>query len=59
MCIRDRIEGEFKEISELEMVEAIKIAHAAIIEQCQFQLDLAAEITTANPKREYLSLIHI
>jgi polyribonucleotide nucleotidyltransferase len=47
------IEGEFKEISELEMVEAIKIGHAAIIEQCQFQLELAAEISTANPKREY------
>ncbi|MFN5785358.1 MAG: polyribonucleotide nucleotidyltransferase, partial [Flavobacteriia bacterium] len=38
------IEGEFKEISELEMVEAIKIGHAAIKEQCQFQLDLAALI---------------
>ena len=41
------IEGEFKEISELEMVEAIKIAHAAIKEQCQFQLDLGALIETA------------
>jgi polyribonucleotide nucleotidyltransferase len=47
------LEGEMKEISELEMVEAIKIAHAAIKEQCQFQLDLAKEISTANPKREY------
>lgn len=47
------LEGEMKEISELEMVEAIKIAHAAIKEQCQFQLDLAKEIPTANPKREY------
>jgi polyribonucleotide nucleotidyltransferase len=52
------IEGEFKEISELEMVEAIKLAHAAIIEQCQFQLDLAAEIPTANPKREYCHETH-
>ena len=52
------IEGEFQEISELEMVEAIKIAHAAIIEQCQFQLDLAAEIPKANPKREYSHEIH-
>jgi polyribonucleotide nucleotidyltransferase len=52
------IEGEFQEISELEMVEAIKIAHAAIIEQCQFQLDLAAEIPNANPKREYSHEIH-
>jgi polyribonucleotide nucleotidyltransferase len=52
------IEGEFKEISELEMVEAIKLAHAAIIEQCQFQLDLAAEIPTANPKRVYSHETH-
>jgi polyribonucleotide nucleotidyltransferase len=52
------IEGEFQEISELEMVEAIKIAHAAIIEQCQFQLDLAAEIPSANPKREYSHEVH-
>ncbi len=52
------IEGEFKEISELEMVEAIKIAHAAIKEQCQFQLDLAAEIPAANPKREYCHEVH-
>ena len=52
------IEGEFKEISELEMVEAIKLAHAAIIEQCQFQLDFAAEIPTANPKREYCHETH-
>ncbi len=52
------IEGEFKEISELEMVEAIKIAHAAIKEQCQFQLDLGAEIATANPKREYSHETH-
>jgi polyribonucleotide nucleotidyltransferase len=52
------IEGEFKEISELEMVEAIKLAHAAIIEQCKFQLDLAAEIPTANPKREYCHETH-
>ncbi len=52
------IEGEFKEISELEMVEAIKIGHAAIKEQCQFQLDLAALIPTANPKREYTHETH-
>ena len=52
------IEGEFKEISELEMVEAIKLAHAAIKEQCQFQLDLAAMIPTANPKRVYSHETH-
>lgn len=52
------LEGEFKQISELEMVEAIKLAHTAIKEQCQFQLDLAAEIPTANPKREYSHEVH-
>lgn len=52
------LEGEFKEISELEMVEAIKLAHTAIKEQCQFQLDLAAEIPAANPKREYSHEVH-
>ena len=47
------LEGEMQEISEAELVEVFKIAHASIKEQCQFQLDLAAEIPTANPKREY------
>jgi polyribonucleotide nucleotidyltransferase len=40
------------------MVEAIKIAHAAIKEQCQFQLTLGAEIATANPKRVYSHEVH-
>ena len=52
------LEGEMKEISELEMVEVIKIAHTSIIEQCQFQLQLAAEIATANPKRVYSHETH-
>jgi polyribonucleotide nucleotidyltransferase len=52
------LEGEFQEISEAEMVEAIKIAHAAIIDQCQFQLDLGAMIPTANPKRVYSHETH-
>lgn len=47
------LEGEMQEISEAELVEVFKIAHVAIKEQCQFQLDLAAEIPTANPKRVY------
>jgi len=47
------LEGEMLEISEAEMVEIIKIAHEAIKEQCQFQLDLAAEVPTSSPKREY------
>ncbi len=52
------LEGEFKEISELEMVEALKLAHAAIIEQCKFQLELAAEIEKSNPKRVYSHEVH-
>jgi polyribonucleotide nucleotidyltransferase len=52
------IEGEFGEISEEEMVEAIKFGHAAIVEQCKFQLELAAEIPTAYPKREYCHETH-
>ncbi|MDB3907447.1 polyribonucleotide nucleotidyltransferase [Crocinitomicaceae bacterium] len=47
------LEGEMEEISEDEMVEIIKIAHDSIKEQCQFQLDLAAEIPGTSPKREY------
>ena len=47
------LEGEMLEISEEEMVEIIKVAHEAIKEQCQFQLDLAAEIPASSPKREY------
>ena len=47
------LEGEMQEISEDEMVEIIKIAHEAIKEQCQFQLDLAAELPGSLPKREY------
>jgi len=47
------LEGEMQEISELEMVEVIKLAHKSIQEQCQFQLDLAAEVPVAAIKREY------
>jgi len=47
------VEGEMLEISEEEMVEVIKIAHESIKAQCQFQLDLAAEIPSSSPKREY------
>lgn len=47
------LEGEMKEISELEMVEAIKLAHDAIKEQCKFQLELASQVAKSSPKREY------
>lgn len=47
------VEGEMKEVSEEEMVSAIEAAHAAIKVQCQAQLDMAAEVPGASPKREY------
>ncbi|MDR3047716.1 MAG: polyribonucleotide nucleotidyltransferase [Bacteroidales bacterium] len=47
------VEGEMKEISEAEMVEALNFAHKAIKIQCQAQVELAAMVETANPKRVY------
>jgi len=47
------VEGELAEASEAEMVDVIKVAHESIKKQCQFQLDLAAEIPASSPKREY------
>jgi polyribonucleotide nucleotidyltransferase len=34
------VEGEMNEVSEQEMLDAIKFAHQAIIEQCKIQLEL-------------------
>jgi polyribonucleotide nucleotidyltransferase len=47
------VEGEMKEISEDDMVAALNFAKDNIKVQCQAQLDLAAKVPTANPKREY------
>lgn len=47
------VEGEMKEVSEADMVEALKFAHDHIKIQCQAQLELAAMVEKANPKREY------
>jgi len=46
------VEGEMKEVSEAEMLEAIKIAHEAIKLQCQVQVELA-EAVGKTKKREY------
>ncbi|MBC8488295.1 MAG: polyribonucleotide nucleotidyltransferase [Bacteroidetes bacterium] len=46
------VEGEMKEISENDMLEAIKFAHNAIKEQCKAQLELA-EMAGSTSKREY------
>lgn len=47
------VEGEMKEVSEKDMLEAIDKGHQAIKIQCQAQLDLAAEVEKAQTKREY------
>lgn len=47
------VEGEMKEVSEADMLEALKIAHDAIKVQCQAQKELAAEVEKAKVKREY------
>lgn len=52
------VEGEMKEISEEEMVEAISTAHAAIKVQCQMMEDLAKEVGTHGKKREYSHETH-
>ncbi|MBI9060134.1 MAG: polyribonucleotide nucleotidyltransferase [Labilibaculum sp.] len=46
------VEGEMDEISEAEMLEAIKFGHEAIKVQCQAQIELA-ELTGKTVKREY------
>jgi len=52
------VEGEMNEVSEAEMIEAIKVGHEAIKVQCAAQLELAAKIEKANPKREYCHETH-
>jgi polyribonucleotide nucleotidyltransferase len=50
------VEGEMGEVSEAEMLEAIKLAHEAIKVQCQAQVELARELGTVKreyPKREF------
>jgi polyribonucleotide nucleotidyltransferase len=47
------VEGEMKEVSEADMIEAIKFAHEHIKIQCNAQLELAAMVEKANPKRTY------
>lgn len=47
------VEGEMKEVSEKEMLEAIAHAHKAIKIQCEAQIELAKEVEKAQIKREY------
>jgi len=45
------VEGECKEVSEDEMLGALRAAHEAIKTQCQAQIELAEKVN--KPKREY------
>ncbi|MDR3326957.1 MAG: polyribonucleotide nucleotidyltransferase [Prevotellaceae bacterium] len=46
------VEGEMKEVSEDVLLEAIKVAHEAIIPQCQAQIEMMKELGK-EVKREY------
>ncbi|TRX51745.1 polyribonucleotide nucleotidyltransferase [Fulvivirga sp. M361] len=51
------VEGEMKQVSEDDMLEAIKVAHEAIKVQCQVQLELQEEAGKTE-KREYSHEVH-
>jgi polyribonucleotide nucleotidyltransferase len=46
------VEGEMKEVSELDLINALKAAHEAIKPMCELQDELAKELGT-DKKREY------
>ena len=47
------VEGEMKEVSEHDMLEAIKFAHEEIKRHCQVQKELMKELGTFETKRDY------
>ena len=47
------VEGEMKEVSEQDMLEAIKFAHEEIKKHCRVQKELMAELGTDVAKRDY------
>jgi len=47
------VEGEMKEVSEEDMVSALKFGHEAIRQQCQAQVDLAELVDKSKHKRAY------
>ncbi len=51
------VEGEMKEVSEQDMLEALKVAHASIKEMCKIQIELTEE-TGNTEKREYSHETH-
>lgn len=52
------VEGEMKEVSEADMIQAISFAHDHIKIQCQAQVELSKMVEKANPKREYCHETH-
>ena len=52
------VEGEMKEISESDMIEAIAFGHEAIKDQCRAQLELAEMVEPSKKKREYSHETH-
>lgn len=52
------VEGEMNEVSEQEMIEAIKFAHQEIITQVEAQERLAAKVEKSKIKREYCHETH-
>jgi polyribonucleotide nucleotidyltransferase len=52
------VEGEMDEVSEQEMLEAIKVGHEAIKIMVQAQVELASQIEKAQTKREYSHETH-
>ena len=51
------VEGEMNEVSEDEMLEALKIAHEAIKVQCEMQIELT-KATNKTEKRKYSHEVH-
>jgi polyribonucleotide nucleotidyltransferase len=47
------VEGEMKEVSEKDMLEAIKVGHAAIVDQCKVLVELGNAVEKSKVKREY------
>lgn len=47
------VEGEMKEVSEADLISALREAHAVIADQCRMQNALAAKVEKAQTKREY------
>ena len=47
------VEGEMKEVQEADMLEALKVAHETIKEQCRIQKEMEQLVEKARTKREY------